>query len=230
MDRSHRQQRTSNTVRRSNSASSRRPRLRLTPERRIPLILDAALIEFTARGYNATRVEEIARRAGLSKGGFYAHFSGKDEVFEELLKRSLTVPALDIDALLEQSRTARDLVEQLLDILYAALSDPAGMATARLLLTEGHRLPDVREVWRKDTNALASQIGTLLRRATARGICSESIVYHEPWLILAPIAYLVSRLDILGARPNLTLRQVRLSHAELLRELLEPRAVKSTRT
>ena len=55
-------------------------------------ILDAALEEFAERGFAATTMDDIARRCGLSKGGLYAHFAGKDLIFEALLHRSLGSP------------------------------------------------------------------------------------------------------------------------------------------
>ena len=58
-----------------------KPRQRLTPEERVPLILDAALEEFSRRGFVGARMDDIARRCGLSKGGLYAHFDGKDAIF-----------------------------------------------------------------------------------------------------------------------------------------------------
>jgi AcrR family transcriptional regulator len=51
-------------------------------------ILDAALACFTARGYHATSVDDIAARAGLSKGAIYWHFAGKRELFLALVDRA----------------------------------------------------------------------------------------------------------------------------------------------
>jgi AcrR family transcriptional regulator len=50
-------------------------------------LLDAARGEFAARGLERARVEDVARRAGVSKGAFYLHFASKEEAFEEILQR-----------------------------------------------------------------------------------------------------------------------------------------------
>lgn len=50
-------------------------------------LLDAARVEFAQRGLERARVEDIARRAGASKGAFYLHFQGKEQAFEEILQR-----------------------------------------------------------------------------------------------------------------------------------------------
>ena len=51
-----------------------------TREQRVGEIVDAAVEEFLEKGYEGASMEGIAKRAGLSKGGLYHHFSGKDEV------------------------------------------------------------------------------------------------------------------------------------------------------
>ncbi|HYD43447.1 MAG TPA: helix-turn-helix domain-containing protein [Anaeromyxobacter sp.] len=50
-------------------------------------LLEAARTEFARRGLERARVEDIARRAGASKGAFYLHFAGKEQAFEEILQR-----------------------------------------------------------------------------------------------------------------------------------------------
>ncbi|WP_273595387.1 TetR/AcrR family transcriptional regulator [Roseateles koreensis] len=219
---------------------SRLRRRRLTPDARVPLILDAALHEFSAQGYKATRIDDIARRAGLSKSGFYAHFSSKDEVFEALLKRSMQIPVLDVAALLNQADTADTLVGQLLAPLYEMLSHPEAVATARLLIAESHRLPEAVARWRYDTmNSLAGQISQLLQQAVARGLCRDSSLRANPWLVLAPIVYTVvqqaTEAQPLGAKPPDEGTQLqpgsfadaRQAQAALLCELLTPRAPKT---
>ena len=51
-------------------------------------ILDAALVEFADRTYNAVSMERLAECAGLSKAGIYAHFKSKEEIFHALLERT----------------------------------------------------------------------------------------------------------------------------------------------
>jgi AcrR family transcriptional regulator len=50
-------------------------------------LLEAARAQFAQHGLERARVEDIARRAGASKGAFYLHFASKDEAFEEILQR-----------------------------------------------------------------------------------------------------------------------------------------------
>src|SRR4051794_15223086 len=66
----------------SNSRAAR------TAERR-QAIIDAALDEFVARGFTATRLDDIAKRAGVGKGTIYLHFKDKESMFEELIRTAL---------------------------------------------------------------------------------------------------------------------------------------------
>lgn len=57
-------------------------------------ILDAALACFTERGFAATRLEDVAQRAGVTKGTLYLYFRNKEELFEAVVRQSL-VPYIE---------------------------------------------------------------------------------------------------------------------------------------
>nr|WP_246253939.1 helix-turn-helix domain-containing protein [Comamonas jiangduensis] len=79
-------------------------------------ILDAALAEFSRQGYNAARMEDIARSAGLSKGGLYAHFPSKESLLQQLLARVLEAPLLEnLHWWPCEARTLEDLVDAFVD-------------------------------------------------------------------------------------------------------------------
>src|SRR6266700_2564653 len=73
-------------------AATSNHRAERTAERRAAII-DAALEEFIARGFTATRLDDIARRAGVAKGTIYLHFRDKESMFEELISTAI-VPLL----------------------------------------------------------------------------------------------------------------------------------------
>src|SRR5215468_7883979 len=52
-------------------------------------IVEAAFDEFVARGFAATRIEDIAQRAGVAKGTIYLHFKDKESMFEELVRTAI---------------------------------------------------------------------------------------------------------------------------------------------
>lgn len=108
-------------------------------ETRVPLILAAALEEFARNGFNATRIDDIANRAGLSKGGFYAHFASKEVLFEILLRRELSAPLLDVGRILDGTQDIRQVIKQLVEVLGTKLLEPKASIVMRLLLADGWR-------------------------------------------------------------------------------------------
>src|SRR5439155_10654062 len=68
--------------------SSAKPRARGKAERR-EAILAAALEEFSASGFAATRLDDVARRAGVAKGTIYLYFRDKESLFQELVRTML---------------------------------------------------------------------------------------------------------------------------------------------
>ncbi len=66
---------------------------KLAKETRVDALLDAAIEEFVAKGYEGASIDTIAKRAGISKGGFYHHFSSKELLLMEA-NRKLTEPVM----------------------------------------------------------------------------------------------------------------------------------------
>src|ERR1017187_10788364 len=73
----------------STHATSHDPRWRRLPEERPQQILDAALSVFSEHGIDAAKLEEIAARAGVSKGTIYLYFPSKEELFREVVRRKV---------------------------------------------------------------------------------------------------------------------------------------------
>lgn len=102
-------------------------------------LLDAAREEFSRRGLERARVEDIARRAGVSKGAFYLHFHTKEDAFREIVQRLLGA--------LEDHALRRDETEERLARAGAEL--PAAEARARRIAVEAEIDADLLEfLWR----------------------------------------------------------------------------------
>src|SRR3954453_7587014 len=88
-------------------ASSRATR---AAERRAAIV-DAAMEEFIARGFAATRLDDIAKRAGVAKGTIYLHFRDKESMFEELVRTVIVPVVAKLNALPPPTGSVRALVE-----------------------------------------------------------------------------------------------------------------------
>lgn len=214
-------------------AARRTPRNRRLPahERR-DQILDAALHEFSERGFGAARMDDIAARAGLSKGGLYAHFESKSVVFQALMQRML-LPNLLFDERpparpsLADARPAGTalaaLVDGFLENAYARLEDDRFIRTLHLLIAEGPRVPEVIEDWRADHLRLLQGQQAMIRRAVEGGVLRDSALtdmvqlIHAPILLAAVLMMLQDDEHVRGVVPRL-----RAAHRRLLLELLPP--------
>ncbi|MGE8567183.1 MAG: TetR family transcriptional regulator [Achromobacter sp.] len=196
-------------------------RQRLPPAVRVGQILHAALQEFSAAGYEGARMQDIARRAGLSKGGLYAHFSSKEDVFRALLEQHLTPARLDARAMVDGSRTVRHLAERLVDHLYASLANPAMIATMRLLLAESARVPHLARRWRQETaNACQTDIANLLVLARERGLCKGGVAASHPELLLSPVVHAIVMAMLTGTDETFDVSARRDAHVALICGLL----------
>jgi AcrR family transcriptional regulator len=108
-------------------------------------ILDAAFEEFVKNGYAATRLEDVAARAGVTKGTIYFYFETKERVFEEMIRRASMALFPDINgyaAKLEGSCTSR--LRDLIVFVYRRIADEkTSRETLRFLIAEGARFPDL---------------------------------------------------------------------------------------
>lgn len=134
-------------------------------------ILDAALIEFADRTYNAVSMERLAECAGLSKAGIYAHFKSKEEIFHALLERT-TKQLCDFQGWLpDEELTLPELVDAYLDRLYATFESPTTVSIYRLLLTESARAPELVKRWHDEVaRGLRRRAQLIIQRNIDRGL------------------------------------------------------------
>src|ERR1700722_19398693 len=89
-------------------------------------IVAASLACFAERGFAATRLEDVARRAGVTKGTLYLYFSNKEELFKAVVRQAVVANIVRGEALVAQSSEPAPVVlEQLIARLEAAMGAPA---------------------------------------------------------------------------------------------------------
>lgn len=123
--------------------TSAEPRWRRLPEERPRQIIDAAFAEFAERGLAASRLEDIARRAGLSKGTIYLYFANKEELFREVV-RGTVISALERgEAATEGKQDPRAALSAWMEGFWEFLRSPVFPAMHRLVTSELHSFPDL---------------------------------------------------------------------------------------
>src|SRR6476646_4041038 len=104
-------------------------------------IIEAALDEFIARGFAATRLDDIARRAGVAKGTIYLHFKDKETMFEELIRTAMVPLIGRMTAPPPIGAPVRDAVEGFAQTFIREVASTRRGDIIRLIVAEGPRFP-----------------------------------------------------------------------------------------
>jgi AcrR family transcriptional regulator len=173
---------TSETV----SIPAQRPRAVKTAARR-EAILAAALDEFSARGFEAARIDDVARRAGVGKGTIYLHFRDKEALFQDLVRTMLVPLVAGLEAAQPGDQPVRKLIESFVELFVREVYNTRRRDVVRLILTEGQRFPSLAEFYYHEVVERAmTAMRALLQRAVARGELEDDTLVKFPQLIVAP--------------------------------------------
>jgi AcrR family transcriptional regulator len=166
--------------------ADRTARRRPDPARR-EAILAAALDEFSAQGFTAARLDDVARRAGVAKGTIYLYFRDKDALFEELI-RSVLGPAVGaLELTLNDQRPSREIAEAAIEIFLREIYGTRRKDVVRLVVSEAGRFPKLAEFYHREVlSRLFGAMQALLQRAAERGELRNTSVVRFPQLIGAP--------------------------------------------
>jgi AcrR family transcriptional regulator len=165
-----------------------RKRTAVAPEERRAAILAAALEEFTARGYEGARLDDVAKRAAIAKGTIYLHFADKEALFQELV-RSMVHPVLGtLEKMQGVDIPARMLVEGLLGTFVREVYRTRRRDMIRLILSEGPRFPAIAEFYYREViSRVLGIVRPILARAAERGELPNDSLARFPQLIIAPM-------------------------------------------
>lgn len=151
--------------------TSNGPKFRRRAEARPDEVLDAALDLFIAQGFAATRVDDIAAAAGISKGAVYLYFPSKVAILEGLVRRAI-VPIVENASALATVREGAPLqvLETVIGGVVTRLSDPRNAAIPRLIIGEAGNFPELARMYRTEVvdRAFAMLTG-IVRRGIEQG-------------------------------------------------------------
>ena len=169
------------------------PRYQRRKQDRPQEITEAAFAVFTENGYAGTRVEEVAKRAGVSKGLLYLYFKTKEELFKSVI-RSLVIPRIDaLTKFVDQSELSSEefLRGPFLDFAKQLPGSPISVVV-RLMIAEGPKHPDlVNFYWDNVVSRGLAAINELLQRGVKNGEFQKSAVSEQPELFIMPAVFSV---------------------------------------
>jgi AcrR family transcriptional regulator len=158
---------------------------RRTPPNRREAILNAARIEFAARGYAGTRMEDVAAGVGISKATLYLQFADKAALFQELVDWMLEtrLPAA-LPSVLDSATPAAQL-EALVRLGAAQLAEPEIAFLPRLVIGEGGNFPEMARTYHDHA---VDRILKLVADIVARGVADGSFRQVDPYLTARSVA------------------------------------------
>lgn len=141
--------------------------------RRRTHILDAAMMCFIENGYHQTGVRDIAKRAGVSLGNLYNHFSGKHDVLVEIaaLEREDQEPFLEM---LGQAKPAADVLDAFVTAYATYLAEPEDVVLTIEITSEAIRKPDIGELFLANREQLVAALSAVIARGIADGNFRQS--------------------------------------------------------
>lgn len=203
------------------------PKWRRRADARPEEIVEAALAEFTARGFEAARMEDIARAAGISKAAIYLYFPGKMALLEALIEAKVT-PLADQTASLAAAGMDNPL--QALRLLATAaayrLSDASVFAVPRLVISVSGRFPEIANYYRTHVVERARKaLETLIEAGVAAGQIRRVDTAAAVRAFIGPLFFEAMWTHVLRGETALNDPQKLIeSQFEILLNGLEPRA------
>jgi len=169
------------------------PRFRRRKEDRPQEITEAALAAFADKGYAATKVDEVAKRAGVSKGLLYLYFKTKEDLFKAVI-RSFVVPKIDeLTAIIDSSELSSEefLRGPFLAFVKTVPGSPISVLV-RLMISEGPKYPDLLQFyWENVVSRGLAALTVILERGVKNGEFRRSVVTDLPHLFVMPVLFSV---------------------------------------
>src|SRR4029079_17310893 len=158
-------------------------------DNRPPKIVDAAFEEFATHGYAATKVEDVAARARVSKGLPYLYFKTKEELFKAVVRSVITA---HFDTIRERMEKTEMSVETFLKGPFLSFIQELVRSKrafiARLLIAEGHKHPELTSFYFDQVVSRGIETMTrLIDRGIERGEFKPTLLRNYPQLLFAPV-------------------------------------------
>ncbi len=172
------------TALKNGTASPRRRRKEARPGE----IIKAGLLEFAERGFAGAKLEDVAKRAGVSKGTIYLYFENKEALFEAALKAQIT-PVFDNAAALVSffPGSSTDLLRALIPPLYQNLFTSDILILMRIIIAEGARFPQIAELYYKaSVEKGEGLIRKIVERGVEQGEFRDGAIARQPMVALGP--------------------------------------------
>lgn len=156
-------------------------------------LLEAALDLFVEKGFAATRSEEVAARAGVSKGTLFLYFPSKEELFKAVVVENLAGRFTEWNREFDEFEGSTiDMLRYCMRIWWERVGSTKASGLTKLMLSEGRNFPQLAEFYRREVVKPGHE---LLRRIIRRGVDSGEFapidVDNAIYAVISPMIFLM---------------------------------------
>jgi AcrR family transcriptional regulator len=196
------------------------PRGAPAPDRRAErrkAILAAALQEFSARGFAAARLDDVAVRAGIAKGTIYLYFQDKEALFQDLIRSEMGPVVGTLESALSLDLPTRAVAERAAELFLREILGTSRKDIIRLIISEGPRFPKLAEFYYHEVVARGiAAVRALLARALERGELRSDAISRFPQLLVAPGIVAIIWKSLFESHAPLDVHALMRAHLDLL--------------
>jgi AcrR family transcriptional regulator len=151
-------------------------------------IVEAALEEFVENGFAATRLDDVARRAGVAKGTIYLNFKDKEALFAAIVKQQIGPHIEAVKAMAISGGSLQEFLQAAFPRLVREMVEAKQGAVLRMFLAEAGRFPKLaKSYYQMVIEPGLEAIRTLAQRGVERGELSDRALVEFPQLLIAPL-------------------------------------------
>jgi len=163
-------------------------------------LLAAALDLFVEKGYAATRVEEVAQRAGVSKGTLFLYFTSKEELFKAVVRENISGRFAEWNDEFDRfDGSTRDMLRYCLFSWWERIGSTKASGIPKLMMSEAQNFPELARFYQHEVIQPGSTlIERILKRGVARGEFRPMDFTYSVYLVLAPMLFLAMWRHSLG--------------------------------
>lgn len=151
-------------------------------------ITAAALALFVERGFANTRLEDVAARAGVSKGTLYLYFANKQDLFKAVVREGLASPIGEVRDIIDHYEgSAFDLLREVLHGWWRRIGSKPVSGIPKLILAEARNFPEIAEFYLDEVVRPGQEaIVRIIERGMAAGEFRNMDSRHVAQLVFAP--------------------------------------------
>jgi AcrR family transcriptional regulator len=192
------------------------PRAGRQAERR-RAILAAALQEFSARGFAAARLDDVAVAAGIAKGTIYLYFRDKEALFQDLIRSEMSPVVATLETALAVDLPVRVVAERAVELFVREIYGTSRKDVIRLIISEGPRFPQLADFYYREVlSRIIAAVRALLARALERGELRNDAIIRFPQLLAAPGILAIVWNGLFERHDPLDVRALMRAHLDIL--------------